>query len=437
MTKTLKYFLTFLALLLTIVAALIAYLAWFQPPFYFPKPTGSYAVGTKMYHWIDTDRKEILYQDTQHPYRELMIKMWYPTSSRLRRTGPGSQNIPEKPSTPYAPYAIDYYKTNKPLLWLLALSRPMYVYTQPDLPIATEGAPIPVILFSPGFRGFQDANTAQCEALASHGYVVVGLTHPYDNSVVQFPDGRVADGLQSLAQRLQGTMLEKSHVIDDSAAIWLADAEFVLNKLEQLNQDDNSFFYHRLDLNHIGMFGHSMGGSTALQLAAHDCRIKAAVNLDGALFGYDIPHKINKPSMVLLAGNGVTFNERSLTQKEWKKYGITSREEEEKLKASYLPALDQLAKSAPHDFYTFVIKNAGHLDFSDMALSKSAHPLVHLIAKVNSSIFKLGALNGERVTEITNTYLLAFFDTYLKGKPAALLDGKQTKYAEVEGRKIQ
>jgi dienelactone hydrolase len=431
----LKYFLYAFSAAAIATTCFVSYLLWAQPPFYFPRPTGPYSIGFKTYHWIDTKRKELYATDPAHPNRELMVKIWYPASPRLRRTSPTQEPLPEKPTTPYAPYCIHYYKQNQPSLWLLALSRPMYVYAKSDLPIASEYSPFPVILFSPGFRGFQDANTAQCEELASRGYVVVGMTHPYDNSVVQFPDGRIANGLKSIAQRSKGVVLERSTVIDDSATIWLADTEFVLNQLDQLAHNKNSFFYQRLDFNHIGMFGHSMGGSTALQMAARDRRIKAAVNLDGALFGYTIPHIIGKPCMVLLAGNGVIFNKRPLTQKEWAAYGIHSWQEEVKLKATYLPALDRLAQSASHDFYTFVIQNAGHLDLSDMALSKAALPLVRLIATINSSLLRLGIIDGIRVTEIVNTYLVNFFDKYLKGQPSALLDGRGKKYPEVEKMK--
>ncbi|MBN1549208.1 dienelactone hydrolase family protein [Candidatus Babeliales bacterium] len=424
MPKVLKLLLWTLSIITILTGSSIVYLLWLQPAFYFPKPEGRYAVGTKLYHWIDTRRKEILHQDKQHPHRELNVKIWYPAQEYLQNA----------PTTPYAPYAIDYFKKKNPFAWLLILSRPTYVYAIPDLPIATDESTFPVILFSPGFRGFQDSNTAQCESLASHGYVVVGITHPYDNTVVKFSDDRIADGLKSLSKRSQGIPLEQSSILDDSATIWLADIEFVLNKLEQLKQDNNSFLYKRLDLNHIGMFGHSMGGSTALQIAAHDSRIKAAVNLDGALFGYNIAKKIDKPCMVLLAGNGVTFNERPLTQNEWKRYNITSQEEEAKLKESYLPALDKLAQSTHHNFYTFVVKNAGHLDFSDMALSKSAAPLVHLIAMTNSSLLRLGSINGEKVTEIVNAYLLSFFNKYLKKETSALLDSQDGHYAEIETR---
>lgn len=422
--RILKYLLYAIIGIIALFTGFVIYLIWLQPAFYFPKPSGQYAVGVKTYHWVDTKRKEVLSDDPAHPNRELMVKVWYPSY----------EHIQDKPSTAYAPYCVQYFRQNQPLIWLLGLSRLMYVYAKPDLPIAIEKTPFPVVLFSPGFRGYQDANTAQCEELASHGYIVVGMTHPYDNSVVQFPDGRIADGLKSIEQRSKGTLLIQNTVIDDSAAIWFADTGFVLNQLEQLEHDKDSFFYQRLDLSRMGMFGHSMGGSTALQMAARDCRIKAAVNLDGSLFGYDIPHTIGKPCMVLLAGNGVIFNERPLTQKEWKALGIHSRQEELKLKATYLPALDSLAQSASSDFYTFVIQGAGHLDLSDASLSKSALPLVRFIASINSSLLRMGSINGEKAVNIVNSYLLAFFDKYLQGRSTELLDGNKVLFAEVERR---
>ncbi len=52
--KGLKYCLYLLSIVIILVAGFIIYLIWFQPPFYFPKPTGPYAVSTKLYHWNST-----------------------------------------------------------------------------------------------------------------------------------------------------------------------------------------------------------------------------------------------------------------------------------------------------------------------------------------------------------------------------------------------
>ena len=423
MSQFLKYLFSFISSVVVSSAGFIVYLIWFQSPFYFPKPTGQYSVGTKTYHWIDTKRKELHDNNPAHPFRELMVKIWYPSTLKLRRTGPAQGKSAEKPTTPYAPYFVDYFKKNKPLIWLALLSRPMYCYAKPDATLTTDIPQLPIIIFSPGFRSIYDGNTSSCEELASQGYIVVGISHPYNNSVIQFPDGRV--------------ILNKTYNPDDSAEIWLADVQFVLNQLEQLAHNEKSIFYQRLDLNHIGMFGHSMGGSTAIKSSLFDSRIKAAVNLDGALFGSKITKKIDKPCMVMLAEIGVNFNERPLTQQEWKKHGIHSLEEEIAAKADYLPALKQLAQSAQHDFYTRVIKDAGHFDFCDLTLLKSASPIVKIIATLDSSILsilKLGSIDGFRATEIVNAYLVTFFNKYLKGRPSAILDGTSKKYAEVESK---
>ena len=47
-----------------VTVSFVVYLVWLQPSFYFPKPTGIYAVGSKTYHWIDSSRKELNAQDS-------------------------------------------------------------------------------------------------------------------------------------------------------------------------------------------------------------------------------------------------------------------------------------------------------------------------------------------------------------------------------------
>jgi hypothetical protein len=66
------------------------------------------------------------------------------------------------------------------------------------------------------------------------------------------------------------------------------------------------------------------------------------------------------------------------------------------------------------------IQGTTHYDFSDL-------PMLSLIAP---QLGLKGPLNGARVIEITNTYLIAFFDKTLKGKPTELFDGP-APYKEV------
>ncbi|KJY27621.1 collagen alpha-5(VI) chain, partial [Streptomyces sp. NRRL S-444] len=59
-----------------------------------------------------------------------------------------------------------------------------------DAPVAGGGERFPVVLFSPGLGGVRTQNTAWAEELAGHGYVVVGLDHPYDSAGVVLTEGR-------------------------------------------------------------------------------------------------------------------------------------------------------------------------------------------------------------------------------------------------------
>jgi pimeloyl-ACP methyl ester carboxylesterase len=67
----------------------------------------------------------------------------------------------------------------------------------------------------------------------------------------------------------------------------------VLNELARLASGANPDAEHRtlpnrlraaLDLNKVGMFGHSLGGATAAKAMAADRRIRAGINLDGSMF---------------------------------------------------------------------------------------------------------------------------------------------------------
>ena len=101
----------------------------------------------------------------------------------------------------------------------------------------------------------------------------------------------------------------------------------------------------------------------------------------------------------------------------------------------YLPAIERLAKSAQNDFYTFVLKDAGHMDFSDLALLKSESVIIRILTKFDNSGTKLGSINGFRAERIINKYLASFFNKYLKGQLSPLLNGNDNLYPEVKNWK--
>ncbi|NEC19255.1 hypothetical protein G3I50_13440, partial [Streptomyces parvus] len=60
----------------------------------------------------------------------------------------------------------------------------------PGAPVADGGGRFPVVVFSPGLGGVRTQNTAWAEELASRGYVVAAVDHPYDSAAVVLSDGR-------------------------------------------------------------------------------------------------------------------------------------------------------------------------------------------------------------------------------------------------------
>jgi hypothetical protein len=80
-----------------------------------------------------------------------------------------------------------------------------------------------------------------------------GFDAPYRTGVVVFPDGASA---ASTANALP--------LVDQLLPMWSGDAQFVIDRLERLNAADPSGrFTGHLDLQHLGIFGHSFGGATA------------------------------------------------------------------------------------------------------------------------------------------------------------------------------
>lgn len=139
--------------------------------------------------------------------------------------------------------------------------------------------PFPVILFSHGLGGSRDGYRYLGECWASRGYVSVHVQHPGS-------DASVLHSLRPFRAMVQAAR-DPQNALDRPK-----DISFALDMLARLDTQAGSPLKGRMDLNRVGVGGHSFGAYTALAVAGRvfqttragtvdlrDPRIKACVAL--------------------------------------------------------------------------------------------------------------------------------------------------------------
>lgn len=109
----------------------------------------------------------------------------------------------------------------------------------------------PVIVFSHGLGGSRENGVYLAEHWARQGYVAVFVQHPGSDESVWKEAGR-GERLAAMKQAASGkSLLDR-----------LGDIPFVLDQLELWNAESGHALRGTLDLQHIGMTGHSFGAVT-------------------------------------------------------------------------------------------------------------------------------------------------------------------------------
>jgi dienelactone hydrolase len=228
-----------------------------------PRPSGQHLVGSEVFRWTDPGRAET-FTDDPGDRREVVAQAWYPTET----AGPP---VPYFEAQGRLPAYVDPY----PAFFYGDFDQ-VDTHASASPPVSAERPTWPVLLFLPGWGSPREAYSGLSADLASHGYVVVALSHPYESAVSVLADGRVV-GAAVGASALGANMA-------DMTPIRAADSRFVLDQLERLAQvEPGSPLVGHLDVRHTGVVGHSMGGAAAAQVVAEDPRFLVGVNLDGTL----------------------------------------------------------------------------------------------------------------------------------------------------------
>jgi predicted dienelactone hydrolase len=378
---------------LTASVLVSAFLGYVFPVFRLPTPRGPYQVGTFARHLIDRSRRE-RHASSPHAWRELMIQVWYPAKNVA-----GVRAWYRDPRMNQAKsYHLRWVKTHS--FW--------------NLPAAEEPQKFPVLLFSPSSGGFRSQNTFQIEELASQGYIVVGIDHPYSSSRVVFPDGRVAYSLPWVDTASQAAYEESNRKVERMVEDHVADARFVLDEMERWNGPGSTkLLAGRMDLTRVGVFGHSFGGALAASLCLADPRVVAGINMDGWTFGDAERTGVAKPFFFMNSSDG-----RALDQAELNKLSGGARVEGERDLLDW----QSMERSLKHfGGYHLTILGSDHGNYSDLVLFTRV-----------PAFSGPRPLDPYRVFDIINAYTLAFFDRYIRSRSAPLLEQSGSREVRYE-----
>ena len=381
---------------MTMGAALLA-------SFNLPTPSGPHPIGTTSWRLTDRVRRETFAAAGE--FRQIEVIAWYPAASR---------------GGTMAPYLREGVAEVRPFAKLfgaeLALDKVEGVRTHAELdaPPARTPQTLPVLVFSHGYTGMPSSYTALMEELASHGYAVLSVVHPYEAGAATLADGRVvsmngADG--KFRQGIQDVLAEWGPEDQTMTAVtgatdadeqvrllrgylgtlkqtgvmlrrWVDDTKLAVDRLSGLPaRSVASQLAARLDMGRIGAFGHSMGGVTSAQFCVEDSRCRAALNLDGIpQYGPMIDTPMAKSFLMV-------YSERP----------------------GRAGASDPIYRRSSRPYYRVDMKGTRHLEFSDMPFW--GDPLRPA----------LGTLAPERAAELTALVVRQYFDQELRGQRSTLL----------------
>lgn len=365
----------------------------------------SFDVSTSgMYEELGTRRFQL------HDPRGLVVQAWYPASGTgTNRLDPIIEKNQAEAYVRFLPVIKKNFEER--------LKSNSYV----DAPLNQSGVPYPVIIFDHGYGAFEKQNVSQMEELAGNGYIVFSINHPGESHVTLYPDGSVggvdsdrypsmtADTRKERKKREELTreffqVFQAAENDEELIASMRMFSEFyyikplerpisersrdILNFMDALvEMNESGFFKTGLDLENVGMYGHSMGGNVSNNVGGAGewpVSLKAVANLDGPQLLFP-----GQPLVVPQVPFLMVYSEAAYTGGEILDLSGCN---------------DWILNMAEKETWRVVFKDSAHANFSDLTYIK--------ILEGNIT----GKADGREMGMALERLLLAWFDRHLKGK---------------------
>ena len=240
-------------------------------------PTGPFRVGTIRVIAVDSSRAELSTAGTSDA-RRLVVQVWYPAqpTGRERR----------------APYVLELDQVAADL----AEAVPEVAFGKVRTSALVDAVPInghfPLVIFSHGMNSARYFYTTLLQDLASHGFVVAAVDHPFWALTTAFDTSHGVALAASMASRDQLTSDQIDGYMEDGVGLMAEDQAFVAERFPTLVPR----LHQAVDGMPIGVAGHSMGGMAAT-LACSRFRVFAAcASLDGLVWAREGVTPIGEPA---------------------------------------------------------------------------------------------------------------------------------------------
>lgn len=294
--------------------------SWGQAPN--PAEPGPYPVGVTTKMLVDANRPD----EALGGYRTLMCEIWYPATEDTRGLPRPGLIASYLAAVPDAAFGLIKALTK---VDLRDFDETFEFFALRDARVR-DGV-YPLVVFSHGHAAARFQSIFWCEHLASHGYLVVAPDHTH-NSLVTFIDGKPV-ALAGMDRELMAPDRPK-------------DVRFLIDAFEWINNGADSRFAGRIDLDHVGVAGHSFGGYTAAAAADADPRVKAVIPMAGVY----VPERTRFDCPVLILDAGEDRIMGRVMKKGGERYSTM---------AQYFDA-----STGPK--YRVVFVNGGHFTFSEI-----------------------------------------------------------------------
>ena len=243
-------------------------------------PSGAHAVGRERMTWIDGHRFESG-TAVSGDKRAVPMQVWFPAESG---TGDAGQYIPNLPTI--GDGLVESGEVGaievRGLQWVRH-------HAADGATVATSGGSYPLVILSPGNATNVAFYATVAEDLASRGYVVVGIDHPFQVAAVDLPNGSIATYQPDL---VAADVASRDRILTAKIEERVEDIAFVLSTIRA----DREFLHGRVDVERVAVVGHSNGGLAAAEACRRVATVNACVNLDGQAAGGPLGTDVGAPA---------------------------------------------------------------------------------------------------------------------------------------------